>query len=71
MANANTEHSKKLRQATAAKWQKEQLAKGLYKQLTIKGKAEDMNIIEEAIKKAGGSKARALKAICEDFLKHS
>lgn len=71
MANANTEHSKKLRQATAQKWQREKLKSGEYKQFSVQGKAEDVDVILAAIGRAGGSRVQALKKICAEFLARS
>ncbi|STQ99863.1 Uncharacterised protein [Kingella potus] len=68
MANANTEHSKKLRQQTAAKWQREKLASGERRTMTINGKAAEMDIIDAAIAKAGGSRTQALLKICKEWL---
>ena len=68
MSNAQTEHSKKLRIATSMKWQKEQLAKGTYRQIKLQGKSTDLDIIDAAIKHAGGSRVQALVKICQDYL---
>ncbi|MDO5058780.1 MAG: hypothetical protein Q4D82_02420 [Neisseria sp.] len=68
MANAQTEHSKKLRSQTASQWQKEQLASGAVRQITLRAKAEQMDIIDAAIAKAGGSRTQALLKICEAYL---
>lgn len=68
MANANTEHSKKLRAATATKANREKLASGEYRQFALKGKAADMDIIDAAIAQAGGSRTQALVKICTEWL---
>ncbi|STZ77372.1 hypothetical protein [Bergeriella denitrificans] len=68
MANSNTEHSRKLRQTTAAAFAKAKLASGEYKQFAVKGKAEDIDAVLAAIEKAGGSKIQALKKICTEWL---
>lgn len=68
MANANTEHSKKLRAATAAKYNREKLASGERRAITINGKAEEMDIIDAAIEKAGGSRTQALLKICRAYM---
>ena len=69
MANSNSEHSKKLRQAHAAAYNKAKLASGERKQITINGKAEHIDIINEAIAQSGASKAEALAQICRHWLK--
>ncbi len=66
--NANTEHSKKLRAATAAKANAAKLASGEYKQLSLRGRAEDMAPVLAAMERAGGSKVQALKRICAEWL---
>lgn len=68
MANSNTEHSKKLRRDTANKFYREKIQSGEYSQMLVKGKAEDMAVIQAAIDKAGGSRVQALKAICQAYL---
>ena len=69
MANAQTEHSRKLRQKTASEARRKKLASGEYRSLTIQGKAADIDIIDRAVEKAGGSRLQALKHICAAFLK--
>lgn len=68
MANAQTEHSRKLRQKTAAEARRKKLASGEYRSLTVQGRASDMDIIDRAVEKAGGSRIQALKVICAAFL---
>lgn len=68
MANAHTEHSKKLRAKTAAAANKAKLASGVYKRLSIQGKAEQIDCIQAAIHQAGGSKIVALERICREWL---
>lgn len=68
MANSNTEHSKKLRAATAAAANRKKLQSGAYRQYTIKAPAADMDIIDAAIAKAGGSRTQALLKICSEWL---
>ena len=68
MANAQTEHSKKLRAQTAAAANKAKLASGVYKRLAIQGKAAQIDLIQSAIEKAGGSKVVALERICREWL---
>lgn len=68
MANSNTEHSRKLRQKTAAAFAKAKLASGEYVQMAVKGKAADMAVIRAAMDKAGGSNVQALLKICREWL---
>lgn len=71
MANSNTEHSKKLRAATATAFAREKLKSGAYQQISLRGKSEDMAVIFAAIEQAGGSRVQALKAICEQYLQEA
>ncbi|STZ77199.1 hypothetical protein [Bergeriella denitrificans] len=71
MANAQTEHSKKLRAKTAAAHNKAKLASGERKTLSLNGKAEEIDTINAAIAKAGGSKVKALSAICAFYLENA
>lgn len=66
--NAQTDHSKKLRQATAAKFNREKLASGEYKSMGMTARAEDIAVIQAAINQAGGSRVQALKKICTEWL---
>lgn len=65
---ALSEHSKKLRAATAAKFNQEKLASGEYRRISLQGKAQDLDIIDAAIAKAGGSRVQALAKICREWL---
>ncbi|QEY23525.1 MULTISPECIES: hypothetical protein [Neisseriaceae] len=69
MANL-TDHSRRLRAQTAAEFNREKLESGEYRQFLIKGHAADLDLIDEAVKLAGGSRTQALKAICEFYLSH-
>ena len=68
MSQQLTEHSKKLRQKTAAAFTKAKLSNGEYRQLSLQGKSEDIAIIDAAIAQAGGSRVQALKTICQEYL---
>lgn len=61
-------HSRRLRSQTAAAHNKEKLASGEYRQILVKGLAADMDIIDAAIARAGGSRTQALKTICRFYL---
>lgn len=68
MANSNSEHSKQLRAKTAAASTRAKLDSGAYKQFSVQGKAEDIDVILAAIEKAGGSKTQALLKICREWM---
>ncbi|WP_373745982.1 hypothetical protein [Neisseria dentiae] len=68
MANSNSEHSKQLRRAAAAKYNRDKLASGELKQFGVKGRAADIETIEAAVARAGGSRVQALKRICAEWL---
>lgn len=68
MSNSNTDHSRKLRQQTAAKWQREKLASGERRTFTVNGKAAEMDVIDAAIARAGGSRTQALLKICREWM---
>lgn len=53
---------------TSAEFTREKLQNGQYKQFSVQGKAEDIDVILVAIEKAGGSRVQALKKICEAYL---
>ncbi|QBK51527.1 hypothetical protein [Neisseria gonorrhoeae] len=58
MANSNSGHSKKLRAATAAAATKAKLASGEYRQFSVQGRAEDVELILAAVEKAGAAAYR-------------
>ncbi|EMT6284351.1 hypothetical protein ACHZT2_002155 [Neisseria gonorrhoeae] len=68
MANSNSGHSKKLRAATAAAATKAKLASGEYRQFSVQGRAEDVELILAVVEKAGGSRVQALAKICRRYL---
>lgn len=68
MANANTEHSKKLRAATAAAARRKKLESGAYRQMAVCATAAEMDVIDAAVVKAGGTKRQALVKICAEWL---
>lgn len=63
-----TPEAKKRYAKTATRINQAKLDNGEYKQIAIKGKASDIDLIESAIAKAGGSRVQALKKICEMYL---
>ena len=65
MTNIN---AKKRYAQTATRINQAKLASGEYRQFSVKGKAEDIEIIETAINKIGTTRVQALKAICEQWL---
>ena len=58
--------AKKRYAQTATRINQAKLASGEYRQFSVKGK--DIEVIEAAINKIGGSRVQALKAICEKWL---
>lgn len=71
MANSLSEHSRQLRSRTAAAHNKAKLASGEYRSIGLTGRAEDIDIIDAAIARAGGSRVQALKKICAEWLEFS
>ncbi|UOO81173.1 hypothetical protein LVJ83_09325 [Uruburuella testudinis] len=67
MANANTEHSRKLRAATAAKVQKEKLASGEYAQITLRTDTKTMADFKAILDDIGGKRPEALKKLIEIY----
>ncbi|QEY23314.1 hypothetical protein [Neisseria animalis] len=63
--------TKKLRAKTAAAFNKAKLASGERRVMGINAKAAEMDIIDAAIAKAGGSKTKALVAICTFYLENA
>lgn len=70
MSNKLTEHSRQLRIRTAAAHTKAKLKSGEYRTFTLTGRAEDMDIVDAAIARAGGSRVQALKKICAAYLEN-
>lgn len=68
MGNANTKHSVALRSKTAAEHLKKKLASGEYRSIKLNGRSEDLDVIDAAVEKAGGSRVQALKKICAEYL---
>lgn len=67
MSNFDPETKKRYAQ-TATRINQTKIESGAYKQFGVKGKAEDVDIILQAIAHAGGSKTQALKTICQFYL---
>ncbi|MCP2041908.1 hypothetical protein L1281_002526 [Neisseria sp. HSC-16F19] len=66
-----TPEAKKRYAKTATAINQAKLDAGEYRQIGIKGKAADIEIIEAAIAKAGGSRTQALLKICTEWLAES
>ncbi|ENX8900385.1 hypothetical protein C7Y17_12260, partial [Neisseria gonorrhoeae] len=47
---------------------KAKLASGEYRQFSVQGRAEDVELILAAVEKAGGSRVQALAKICRRYL---
>nr|DAJ20049.1 MAG TPA: hypothetical protein [Siphoviridae sp. ctmtD6] len=67
MANITPE-AKKRYAKTATTINQAKLDSGEYKQFAVKGKAADIDVINQAIAKAGGSRTQALLKICREWL---
>lgn len=67
MANANTEHSRNLRAATADKIQREKLASGEYAQITIRSDAKTMQEFKKMLDEIGGKRPEAIKKLIEIY----
>ena len=66
---AITPEAKKRYAKTASAINKAKIARGEYRRLSIQAKAAEMDVIDEAIAKAGGSRTQALLKICREWLK--
>lgn len=63
-----TPEAKKRYARTATAINKAKLQSGEYRRLSIQAKAAEMDIIDAAIAKAGGSRTQALLKICREWL---
>lgn len=70
MANAQTEHSKKLRAKTAAEWSKKQLAEGNLKRMTLQLSTEVAELFDDVAAELGLSRPQTLKAVLEFYRSH-
>lgn len=70
MANAQTEHSKKLRAKTAAEWSKKQLAEGNVKRMTLQLPTEVAELFDDVAAELGLSRPQTLKAVLEFYRSH-
>lgn len=68
MSNSHSTHSRALRRKTANAALSAKLASGEYRQMLVRGKAEDMDVIDAALAQAGGSRVQALKKICAFYM---
>lgn len=67
MANAKTEHSRKLRQQTADQYQREKLASGEIAQITIRADAQTIENFKAMLAEIGGSRPEALRKLHEIY----
>lgn len=67
MANANTEHSKKLRAQTASAWQKKQIEEGKLKRVAMVLPVEVVELFDEIAKELALSRPQTLKTVLEAF----
>lgn len=71
MANAMTEHSKKLRAKTANERNKRLLAEGKIKQFSVRLDTELADEFNAILDEIGGTKAHAIKVLCEVYRKQN
>ena len=64
MANANTEHSRKLRAASAAEHRRRAKAAGEISQLSLQTRTEVMEDFKTLLASFGGTRPQALAALC-------
>ena len=67
MSNANTKHSKALRKATTAKWQREKLERGELAQILIRADAETIKNFKAILEEIGGSRPEALRKLYQFY----
>lgn len=67
MSNSMTEHSRKLRIKTAQEHVKKLLESGTVKQFTVRLPTETFQDLNTILSELGGSKAQAIKALCEIY----
>lgn len=63
-----TQEAKKRYAQTASAINKAKLQSGEYRRISIQAKAAEMDVIDTAIAKAGGSRTQALLRICSEWL---
>ena len=71
MTNANTEHSKKLRIATAAAQNKKMRESGKVKQIGLALSAELAAEFDAILSELGANRAEGIKALCEFYRLHN
>ncbi|NBI43934.1 hypothetical protein GVX76_10780 [[Haemophilus] felis] len=67
MANAMTEHSRKLRAKTANEYNKRMLAEGKVKQFSVRMETAIADEFTDVLNEIGGTKAQAIKKLCEIY----
>ena len=67
MSNANTKHSKALRKATTAKWQREKLERGELAQILIRADSETINDFKTMLEEIVGSRPEALRKLYQFY----
>lgn len=71
MANAMTEHSKKLRAKTAAEHTKKAIAEGRMRQILVRMETAVADEFDAILAEFGGSRPQAIKALCAFYREHS
>ncbi|MDD7425651.1 MAG: ribbon-helix-helix protein, CopG family [[Actinobacillus] rossii] len=67
MANANTDHSRKLRAKTANEWVRKQLESGELKQINLRLPKETAEMFDSLCEKLELSRTQALKILIEHY----
>lgn len=67
MANALTEHSRKLRAKTANEYNKRMLAEGKMKQFSVRMETAIADEFSLVLAEIGGTKAQAIKKLCDIY----
>lgn len=70
MANAQTEHSRKLRAKTASEWAKKQIAEGKIKQVKMDLSAELAGEFDALVAEQGTSRPKTLKMLIDFYRSH-
>ena len=70
MTKSITEHSRKVKAEFAAKWNKQQLAQGKVKRMTVQLERADFDEFDAICAELGLSRPQAIKALCAFYREH-
>lgn len=70
MANAQTEHSRKLRAKTASEWTQKQISEGKIKQVKMNLSAELTDEFDALVAEQGTSRPKTLKMLIDFYRSH-